>query len=298
MKTLLSLALLSAIAVSAHCKAFRHRPGTALEASMLTNNEQIHFSRNKNRILEIRGGAGPIDPTGLAKWTTGLNLVNSIYSYLLPDKAIENYSQQAKSDMMVKMMKGQGMVLLGATVLAYCLVFQGTSINTAVGYANLPFIIELLRSELSGEREKMGMPKNTQFVFAAIHAVVAYGCFTSAEWANNGIKALTVWLGLNGLHASLFPSSAQDLWNVKLQDMETHMFRWFGLLALDMAVYVGCLAWGVVPMKALGYSYIPATLGNAYLNLLSDETKKRGLNRSALAAWMVLGLVTIGTLSF
>jgi len=130
-------------------------------------------------------------------------------------------------------MKSHGMVLLSLVLLAYCLVFQGTSINKAVGVGNLSFIIEMMHSELAGESKKMGMAKNTQFVFAAIHAVVAYGFFTSSDWVNSAIKSLSVWLGLNGLQASLLPSSFQDLWNIMLQDMEVHMLQWWGLLIFD-----------------------------------------------------------------
>jgi hypothetical protein len=51
-------------------------------------------------------------------------------------------------------------------------------------------------------------------------------------------------------------------------------------------------------LKALGYRWVPATLANAYFNVLSNTTKDFGMNRPMLFAWMLLGIVATATFSF
>jgi hypothetical protein len=247
--------------------------------------------------LVVRGGAGPIDPQALAKGTTGMNLVNSIYTYLLPEKVREVYKipYSPLSDLIFQR---HGVVMLACTLVAYCLVFQETSVETAVGVSTLPFIIDYARSELAGEPEKFGWPKYSQAVPLSFAAVTGYGCLNAKDWANAAMKVYSVWLAMNGILAAFAPESFAMLWYVKLTDIQNHGFQWRGFFLLDLAVYIGCLAWGVAPTKALGYAWIPATLANAYFNVLSSTTKDFGMNRRMLFAWMVLGIVVTATLSF
>jgi hypothetical protein len=252
--------------------------------------------------LAVRGGAGSIDPRALARWTTGLNLVNSIYTYLLPGKVRELYASMPYSPFSDLIFQQHGTTLLACTLTAYCLLFQGASVEKAVGVSTLPFIIDLIRSELAEEPEKFGWPKYAQLVPLAFAAVTCYGCFHSKDWANTAMKVYSVWVGFTGLQVALAPDSFAKLWNAKfmstLTDIQKHAFQWWGFFLLDYAVYVGCLAWGVAPMKALGYAWVPATLANAYFNVLSNKTKDFGMNREMLFAWMLLGIVTTATLSF
>jgi hypothetical protein len=258
-------------------------------------------TKTEHAALTVRGGAGPIDPTALAKWTTGINLVNSLYTYLLPDKMREVYNipYSPLSDLIFQR---HGIVLLACTLPVYCLLFQKTSVETAVGVSTLPFIIDLIRSELAEEPDKFGWPKYAQLAPLAFAAVTCYGCLNSMDWANTAMKVYSVWFGITGLQAAFAPDSFSKLWNVKfmstLTDIQKHGFQWWGFFLLDYAVYVGCVAWGVEPMKALGYAWVPATLANAYFNVLSDKTKEFGMNRPVLFAWMILGMVVTGTLSF
>jgi hypothetical protein len=255
-------------------------------------------SKTEHAKLAVRGGAGPIDPQALAKWTTGMNLVNSIYTYLLPDKVREVY-KIPYSPLSTLIFQRHGIVLLACTLLAYCLLFQETSVETAVGVSTLPFIIDYARSELAGEPKKFGWgPMHSQLVPLAFAAVTCYGCLNSKDWANTTMKVYSVWLAMNGVLAGFAPDSFEMLWYVKLTDIQKHGFQWRGFFLLDYAVYIGCLAWGVAPMKALGYAWVPATLANVYFNVLSNTTKDFGMNRPMLFAWMVLGIVITATLSF
>jgi hypothetical protein len=263
--------------------------------------DKATFKTEHYATLAVRGGAGPIDPTLLAKWTTGINLVNSIYTYLLPGKIRELYANMPYSPLSDLIFQRHGTALLAGTCAAYCLLFQETSVETAVGVSTLPFIIDLIRSELAEEPETFGWPKYAQLAPLAFATVACYGCLNSKEWANTAMKVYSVWFGITGLQAAFAPDSFSKLWNVKfmstLTDIQKHSFQWWGFFLMGYAVYVGCLAWGVAPMKALGYGWVPPTLANAYFNVLSNQTKDFGMNRPMLFVWMVLGIVTTATLS-
>jgi hypothetical protein len=255
-------------------------------------------TKTEHAALALRGGAGPIDPRTLARWTTGINLVNSVYTYLLPDKVREVYGNIPYTPFADLIFQRHGTALLACTLPAYCLLFQGTSVETAVGVSTLPFIIDLIRSELAEEPEKLGWPKYAQLAPIPFAAATCYGCLNSKDWANTAMKVYSAWIGITGLLAGFSPESYTKHWSVKPTNVENHGLQWWGFFMLDLSVYVGCLAWGVAPMKALGYAWIPATVANAYFNLISNKTKDFGMNRPVLFAWMVLGVVITATLSF
>jgi hypothetical protein len=247
--------------------------------------------------LTTRGGAGPIDPRALARWTTGMNLVNSVYTYLLPGKIREVYNipYTPFADLIFQR---HGTALLACTLPAYCLFFQGSSVETAVGVSTLPFIIDLIRSELAEEPEKLGWPKYAQLAPIPFAAVTCYGCLNSKSWANTAMKVYSAWIGITGLLAGFAPETYTKRWNIKPTNIEHHGLQWWGFFLLDLSVYIGCLAWDVAPMKALGYAWIPATVGNAYFNVFSNKTKEFGMNRPILFSWMALGVVITATLAF
>jgi hypothetical protein len=249
--------------------------------------------------LAVRGGAGPIDPKAMAKWSTGTILVNAIFTYLLPGKVREFYN--APYDPLTDLiMQRHGAAQLAFTLMAYCLFFQETSVETAVGVSTLPFVIDLVRSELAEEPERFGWPKKSQLVPVVLSAVTGYGCFYSKDWANTAMKLYSVWGGITGLMAALSPDLNAKVWGIKSKftEIQKHSMQWLGFFVLELAVCIGCLAWGVEPMKAVGYAWLPPTLANAYWNVLSDTTKDFGLNRPMLFAWMVLGIAVTATLAF
>jgi hypothetical protein len=248
--------------------------------------------------LTIRGGAGPIDPRALARWVTGINLANAIVTYLLPGKIRELYDIPSTPFADSVLFRRHGTALLAFTLPAYCLFFQGSSVETAVGVSTLPFIIELIRSELAEEPEKFGWPKYAQLAPIPLVAMTCYGCLNAKGWANSAMKVYSAWVGITGLLAGLAPELYTKHWNVKPTNTEHHGLQWWGLLMMDLSVYIGCLARGVAPMRALGYSWIPFTVGNACFNLFSDKTKEIGMNRPILFSWMALGIVITATLAF
>jgi hypothetical protein len=256
-------------------------------------------AKTEHAALAVRGGAGPIDPKAMAKWSTGTILVNAIYTYLLPGKVRELYN--APYDPLTDLiMQRHGAAQLSFTLMAFCLFFQETSVETAVGVSTLPFIIDLVRSELAEEPERFGWPKNSQLVPVVFSAVTGYGCFYSKDWANTAMKLYTVWGGISGLLAVLSPDLHAKAWGFKpkFTDIQKHATQWWGLFILELAVCIGCLAWGVEPMKAVGYAWLPGTLANAYWNVLTDTTKDLALNRQMLFVWMVIGMAVTATLSF
>jgi hypothetical protein len=274
------------------------RPKSPFSTASLCNAAAVvgKTTKTQHAALTTRGGAGPIDPRALARWTTGMNLVNSVYTYLLPGKIREVYKipYTPFADLIFQR---HGTALLACTLPAYCLLFQGTSVETAVGVSTLPFIIDLIRSELAEEPEKLGWPKYAQLAPIPFAVATCYGCLNSKNWANTAMKVYSGWIGITGLLAGFAPESYTKHWSTKPTNIENHGLQWWGFFLLDLSVYVGSLAWGVAPMKALGYAWIPATAANAYFNLISNKTTDFGMNRPVLSAWMVLGIVITATLS-
>lgn len=190
------------------CATAIGRPKSPLTASQCSAIGVVGKTTKKEHVaLSVRGGAGPIDPTILAKWTTGINIVNSIYTYLLPDMIRELYANMPYSPLSDLIFQRHGTAMLACTLPAYCLLFQETSVETAVGVSTLPFIIDLVRSELAEEPEKLGWPKYAQLVPIPFAAVTCYGCLNSKDWAHAAMKIYSVWLGLTGLLAGFAPES-------------------------------------------------------------------------------------------
>jgi hypothetical protein len=255
--------------------------------------------------LAVRGGAGPIDPKAMAKWSTGAVLVNASYTYLLPGKVRELYN--APYDPLTDLiMQRHGAAQLSFTLMSYCLFFQETSVETAVGVSTLPFIIDFCRW---GEKPYM-YREHFALVPVATGAAICCGCFYSKDWANIVMQVgpmanivmqvYTVYGGISGLLAILSPdlhAKARGL-RTELTGIQKLATQWWGLFVLELGVCIGCLAAGVEPIKAVGYAWLPETLANAYWNVLTYTTKDLGLNRPMLFAWMVLGMAVTATLSF
>jgi hypothetical protein len=78
-------------------------------------------TKTEHSALAVHDGAGPIDPKALAKWTTAMNLVNSIYIYIIPDKARQLY-KIPYSPLSELIFQRHCLVLLACTLPAYCLI--------------------------------------------------------------------------------------------------------------------------------------------------------------------------------
>jgi hypothetical protein len=69
-----------------------------------------------------------------------MNPVNSIYIHLIPDKARELY-KIPYSPLSELIFQRHGLALLACTLPAYCLLFQETSVETAVGVSTNGFFL-------------------------------------------------------------------------------------------------------------------------------------------------------------
>ena len=100
-------------------------------------------------LLEMRGGAGPIDPTLLIDVMTVAGLGQGFLSLEAPEPSLDLYCAKDKSLYSQACMRLTGAGVLSVGVLALCLFRFGTSVPQAIGWTLLIWIMEHARNLLN-----------------------------------------------------------------------------------------------------------------------------------------------------
>jgi len=92
--------------------------------------------------------------------------------------------------------------------MAYCLVFKGTSSNTAIGIGQIPWVVTILGDLLNSESKDQGLPQAPQVFTGAITTFIAHACLTDTSYVDTAVKVGIVWTFFCGLMSGLAPVTA------------------------------------------------------------------------------------------
>lgn len=184
--------------------------------------------------------------------------------------------------------------------MAYCLVFQGTSINTAVGIGQLPAVASILSDLLNGYCKDAGLPNGPQYGALAVHAFIAYACLTNASYADIAINICSAWCLVNGVTLGLATTPALKQWGMENADtLTTALAKQAGFFLLGLGALVYSLSQGNVDsIRAIGYSWIPLLVNLVDMAFVSKEFVELNMPMGPIYTWIVLMAVFVGTLAF
>lgn len=250
----------------------------------------------KKRLLSVRGGAGPLDVDTVAKVGTAVTGIYSSIMVLSPSKACDLFGATPNPKLFA-LVERMGGAFLGSVVQAFCLVVQGTSLNTAVGASIIPLLVVLIKSILNDEPKKLGFHLEGQILVVVFGLLVTYACFTNAAYANTAIKLHTLWCLVNAVPLVLAPAPVGKMWGWEGDPIITFTVRYLGYALLVAGVYTAALLQDVEGLKALGYAFIPALAGRAIGLFVTKDFEKCGMEMGPNYALLLQEAVMVGTLA-
>jgi hypothetical protein len=231
---------------------------------------------------------------------TALLVIHAV-STLAPEKALQTYGVKAPTPTNVFVARREWTFFLAVSLGAYLWLVHDKSVNTAVGYGTFPIIAEVIRSILNDEEKKLGIPDTAQVVVVLTPLLVnAYACLKNLDDANTITKVCGAYNVVKGFWYFLDTENSGKAWGLSEGEDDPFVLgsaKWMGISLIVYGMTLVGMAHGVVGTKLMGYAWIPVVLNMVRETFITKAVEKHGLNRSLYYAWMVLGLVVIGTLA-
>ena len=271
---------------------------SAVSASIVPNKAFVPLSLNKQ--LSVRGGAGPLDPTMVAKVAIAALLAQGTVSTLAPEKAIKSYGTEP-SAISTFFMRRLGVSALSIATMTYGMMFKDWSVNTAAGVEAIIWGTELVRSILNDEATSIGFRNEGMIMWLALHLASAYTSFTDATCAGTVLKAFAIFvIGTCG-PLMIFPSSGFKAYGfdpAKCSNLDIAYLKVLGAWITAIGVFLLSISNGSSPINALGYAYVPATVLTVSMLFITKDADKVGSPKSPAHAWLIFNAIIIATLAF
>lgn len=250
-----------------------------------------------HKILQIRGGAGPLDPETTAKvYTTVLGL-EGVLMNVAPKLTNELYGIKENNEVTQFLMRYCGTGVLSYAIMSYCLFFKKASIYTAIQAASAFFIYEHLRNLLTGDMIKAGCTNTIPEKFSLAFDIFTFFAMTQ-DYADTAIKATSVLWGLSGIQMFLAPHSAGKAWQFDTNKgcaASKMLCRHLGSCLLAYSAFIGSIAFcGSTNLQALGYGSIAWALFHA-AGILSGEFETLGMDNTPHLIGLLVCAAVIGT---
>lgn len=281
LRCLLALAFLSAVTAS-----FGARKKPLLSPSM-------------SKQLAVRGGAGPLNPDEVTKLAVGILLAQGTVATLAPKPSFESYGGEP-TPTSILCARRTGVAVLDIGVLAFGLLYNGWSTNTAAAISSLIWVAEFTGSMLNDEASKIGFSNNNIVVWLALNLIAAYIYLTNVDCANTFMKAFSIFTFVTCAPIMFSPASGfkaygHDIANIVDIDLLANKVTCTWVTAI--AVFTGSIAYGTSPTKALGYAFIPHLVELISILFVTNETDKLSLPKAPTFAWLLLDAIVVATLA-
>ena len=263
--------------------------GVLASVSFTEANVAVHSTN----ALKIRGGAGPLDPTMVAKANTVLQLANSIL-VLSPSKGAELYSMPSDplhSFLLERLFTS----LLSNSVAYYCVVFKGMGLEGAAVWSGIPWVAHAIKNLMNG---KPASNKDDGIVLA-ICAAVFWAINSGGSIADNAVKYLGIFNILCGVLYAVAPKTAEKTWGTSMTSgAAQYIVKTTGLFMLSFGVYLYAISTGTDSSKAMGWSMISHLALVLSSLFVTKEAETFNQDKGLLSFWMIEHLITIATLAF
>lgn len=245
------------------------------------------------KIVSIRGGAGPIEPATAAKLVGALCAVQGAISTLSPTTNSKAYGlKDDYSPLNVKINREIGLTVLQTGIIAFCLFFKGTSVNTAIGVGSLLWSAESLKALLDNDSETVGPSKVGSLSILAFAGTAAYAGLTNADWALTAFKADAIYTLIAGIPLLFNAAFGIKLWELKdTNEITPGLVIALGCNIIVTGTLKAAIAWGIDPIKAFGYTTLAGFVTSFKCNFFSPDFDVLGLDLAPLMFWMVVNAV-------
>jgi len=249
--------------------------------------------------LQVRGGAGPLDPSVAAKVATVASLGHGYISIQVPVMALEVYGLKEPSAVAIGWGTTVGAAVASIGVAGLCLFFLKTDLNTAFGWSYLVWVTEHLRAILTNQETKLGADPTGRRIWFLVSVFSTFAAFTEADYANKFFKVSGGILAATSMYQALDTAGGMALYGFKNPSQaELLVARAAAFWLLANGVLVIALASGVEPTKSMGYALIAGFAQCFSFVFISKEVDRLELDKSAMLFWTLFSGVLAATMAF
>ena len=244
-----------------------------------------------------RGGAGPLDPTALAKVLGGACLIQGAQFALAPKMDTLYGGMEVVNDCNAKTLRRIGLSVVNMGVHIYCLLFKGYDLKVSTTINALMWMADAISSLLNNESETIGPSKAGDVSILAFNSMVAYSALNDAPWFGTALKSNAVFWFVSALSCLVSPSLGIKLWDVKGDDELTPgCISCIGCSIANVSTLLASLAWGVDPLTAVGHACVATAILDVKTFFFAPEVDKLGFNKALLGIWPCFAAVTAASI--
>ena len=249
--------------------------------------------------LQVRGGAGPIPPTAVAKTMTAAAIGIGFFCNEAPKASLEYYGSNDTSFSVQLGQRLMGAAILNIGIVGICLFVLHTTVHEAIGWSHIVWIVENAKAIMNRWESSVGVTPMGRWLWLGISIVMLHACLTNASYANLLVQISYTLDGIGALNAIFNPKifAAYIFGN---QDPSREALVWtraYGYETLAMAVLMVALASGVDKQVAFGYMSMPVIPHMISALFLSKEGQKNAFVAMNYVGPLVLHIANFITLA-
>lgn len=244
-----------------------------------------------NSVAKLRGGAGPLDPTLVAKVGMAVQAAQGAYGMLAPSKNTQMYGGKTSATM-DDLMEGMAAAIFRCALMGYLSIIKGEPVHRVIGIGAIPHFVMQLKLFLNDRAAN----QSGLLLDLGIVAFTIYSCLAGTDYAETAAYTYLVWGLLNGIGLFFFTDKLAEMWGIEGDDMVLFGVKGVGHTALNVCALMLPLLKGESALKAYGYAWALTALGCAYYTFVTKEIDDLGLNKKPIYFYIVLGSVIAGTL--
>ena len=248
--------------------------------------------------LALRGGmtiAG-VEPEQVA---TGLNALLAVQGLMMTQnqgKIHEVYG--VKPTPITELFTENGGGILVGFAIAATLVLGGTDAAEAVGYGNIPNLLQNIKDFVGGTADKNGWGAPAKFVPLVVNAAFCAALLGKVDAVStaDALKAFAIWNLANAVGLYALPDKAMEGWGATFKGpAEFQMVKLMGQMLGTLGITLFKLEQGASATEAIGYSWALNTAANIDANYIS---KYSAFPEDKSRFWLAVGAVGAGALLF
>ena len=305
-----TMVVVDAAASSLPSSTMLHQTLLADKTNSRNRHHHLHPNWNKNRVvfekqLAVRGGGdggvGSVNPKTAAKiFSIGYLIQGSLFHFL-PEIQARWYGWD-RGDHVVSTPVLYGVETLGCLILmtgigSYCMLFQDTSVETALGALCIASCLSTIKFLAVNTKYKHLARTPTTYLLLAATAVGAYAGSTNQTWCTNYFKVLLPLLSLCAIQFAFFTESALNAWGIPKEERShglTRLAKGLGHFWITLELHNWLLITGWKPEMAIASASISG-LVHFIDSLFINRSALRGKISSTLGYgfWLVFFITDI-----
>lgn len=224
--------------------------------------------------LALRGGmtiAG-VEPEQVA---TGLNALLAVQGLMMTQNQAKIHEVYGvKPTPITELFTENGGGILVGFAIAATLVLGGTDAAEAVGYGNIPNLLQNIKDFVGGTADKNGWGAPAKFVPLVVNAAFCAALLGKVDAVStaDALKAFAFWNLANAVGLYALPDKAMEGWGISnMAPIDVSFTKLFGTLLGTMGAFAYQLSDGKSAVESLGAAWAVNTAGLGASTFITND---------------------------